>query len=78
MVDEASTLAKNQLLEVFFREMDYSIMRIEKVRERFIQFVLIDTIGLNTDPSGWDYVAIPSHLVAGLLASSGGSLQEQE
>lgn len=68
MGDDASTLAKNLLLEAFFREMDYSIMRIEKVRERFGQFVLIDTIGLNTDPTGWDYVAVPSRLAAGLLA----------
>lgn len=71
MGDDASTLAKNLLLEAFFREMDYSIMRIEKVRERFSQFVLIEAIGLNTDPTGWDYVAVPSRLAAGLLTSGG-------
>jgi len=71
MGDEMSTLAKNLLLENFFREMDYSIMRIEKVQERFGQFVLINAIGLNTDPTGWDYVAAPSRMAAGLLAVRG-------
>ncbi|GBL45763.1 hypothetical protein SFMTTN_1574 [Sulfuriferula multivorans] len=77
MGDDASTLAKNLLLEAFFREIDYSIMRIEKVRERFGQFVLIDAIGLNTDPTGWDYVAVPSRLVASLLPL-GGIHEERE
>lgn len=50
---------------------DYSIMRIEKVQMHFSKFVLISAIGLNTDPSGWDYVAVPSPMAAGLLKVGG-------
>lgn len=56
------TLSKNARIEAFFIDQAYSLYRIEKDGERFTRFSAIRNIGSNTDPLGWDYLAIPSEL----------------
>jgi hypothetical protein len=62
MGSSKDTLAKNTRIETFFSDLGYLIYRIEKNRERFARFAPLDQIGLNADPAGWDYLAIPSEL----------------
>lgn len=61
---EQDTLIKNVRIETFFSELKYFIYRIEKDGERFVRLGQLNNIGVNTDPTGWDYLAIPSESLA--------------
>lgn len=62
-------LMKNARLENLFNDLDYLLYRIEKNREQFSHLTLLTKIGPNIDPTGWDYLAIPSDMQETLSAS---------
>nr|WP_305908370.1 FkbM family methyltransferase [Methylomarinum sp. Ch1-1]MDP4521195.1 FkbM family methyltransferase [Methylomarinum sp. Ch1-1] len=59
MSSEEDTFAKNIRLETYFNDMNYLLYRIEKNQERFSHLVLLEAIGTNKEPTGWDYLAVP-------------------
>lgn len=67
------TREKNAALMDLVRKWDYRLLRVCKdaLDQRVVGTELIDDVGPNTDPQGWDYLVIPVEMAAAVRQAVG-------